>query len=50
MELFEATAKLNSASQVPTPTEQQIAEARVRFLAAIGQEPAFARRAGESAA
>jgi hypothetical protein len=50
MELFEATAKLNGASRVPALSEQQIAEARMRFLAAIGHEPITAQRSGQSAA
>ena len=50
MELFESTAILKTASRIPTPSEQQIAEARARFLAAIGHDLVSSQRAGQSAA
>ena len=50
MELFEATTSLKTAGLVPTPSAQQVAEARARFLVAIGHELSTSRRSGQSAA
>ena len=50
MELFEATTSLKTAGRVPTPSAQQVAEARARFLVAIGHELSTSRRSGQSAA
>ena len=50
MELFEATTSLKTAGLIPTPGEQQVAEARARFLLAIGHDLATSQRSGRSAA
>ena len=50
MELFAATTSLKTAGRVPTPSAQQVAEARERFLVAIGHELATSQRRGQSAA
>ena len=50
MELFEATASLKTAGLIPTPSDQQIAEARARFLVAIGQDLQTSQRGAQSAA
>ena len=50
MELFEATTSLKTAGLVPAPSDQQIAEARARFLVAIGRDLQTSQRVGQSAA